>query len=476
MRRVCASTPEIKATATTNAAIFFMESRFSIAVQSNCRKVHRSLNFFPVKLYRLQRMTFPVRNRPKEFLLRFLFAWCLLYIATLNFEYSLLPDVTEWFGNTFYHFASWTARVVFGITLSGGPDFYSDSLLVYIHVFNITLVAVLISATWTIRARSVFTETTLWPFLLVVLRYFIALMLFMYGFSKIYKWQFFSPEPNTLYQTVGNTPRDLLYWTSMGTSYTYSVFMGVIEVAPAVLLLFRRTTLIGAIIAFLVLLNVVFVNLGFDITVKIHSITLALMSFMLVLPARKRLLAFFTGQPTAAWSYPALKWQPRQRWILPAMKFAVVLLILVEANYRYFETMNFNNDVADKPPLYGAYIVTYCELDPHNPARDHAIYIEDDQAPTIQKLFFHSRGYIIFQMSNDTWIDHPITLDTVNSTITISDTAEMNIPQEITWAKLSDSTYTFEGFCNGTYRRWYANKADLEKLPLLQEEFTWIDE
>ena len=51
----------------------------------------------------------------------------------------------------------------------------------------------------------------------------------------------------------------------------YQMFLGWGELIPAVLLLFRRTTLIGALIMFVVMLNVFLINIFFDVCVKLNS-------------------------------------------------------------------------------------------------------------------------------------------------------------------------------------------------------------
>ena len=99
----------------------------------------------------------------------------------------------------------------------------------------------------------------------------LAFFLLRYGFDKLFKHQFYLPEPNTLYTPVGLLSKDILFWTSMGTSHSYNVFMGLIEIIPAFLLFFKRTRMLGGLISFAVLLNVLMINIGFDITVKILS-------------------------------------------------------------------------------------------------------------------------------------------------------------------------------------------------------------
>ncbi|HTF05067.1 MAG TPA: hypothetical protein VK826_13660 [Bacteroidia bacterium] len=427
-------------------------------------------------------MSLPVTSWPKELLWRFLCVYFFLYITTLSFDYYLLPNITNWFGVPFHYAASFTGELFFGVNLTGAHEFYSDSLLVYVHVFNLVLIATVAAIVWTWKSKRPFSEAKLQPCFFVMLRYFVAFNLFVYGFSKLYKWQFMLPEPNILYTTVGNTPRDLLYWTSMGTSYSYSVFMGLIEIIPGILLLFRRTTVAGAIIAVMVMTNVLAVNLGFDITVKLHSFTLLFMALVILIPARKRLLSFFGGKETAAWKFPAIAWKPKWKWLLPGIKVLVVLVLFGEAHYPYVAVQNFNDDKAERPPMHGAYEIL--ETDYNASGSDGPVYVEDDSpyaAPVLQRIFILRRGYIVFEYSNGNMFDYPLVIDTTNKKFVYTASRD----RYITYAALNDSTYTFESdnFSSSVddgYLApkiiWTVKKLDWEKLPLLEGEFTWIDE
>ena len=404
-----------------------------------------------------------MRARANDVFLRFFFLFSAFYLVTLSMGYSLLPDGSHWLGDIMQPAARFTGDLLFGINLRGDHEFYSDSALVYVHVFNILLLSLFAACVWTWKAKTRFTETQLYPLMLTMLRCFLALMLFIYGFSKIYKWQFYLPEPNTLYQTVGNTPRDLLYWSSMGTSYTYSVFMGVIEVIPAFLLLFRKTALPGALISFGVLLNVVFVNMGFDITVKIHSITLLMMSVVLLVPARKRLTAFFTGKASEEWNYPALQLNLQQKWIAPAVKTAVIIMLLLEANWIFISRNTFNGNLAEKPPLYGAYQVEW--------------YAENGQVflgPNVDDyVFVHSRGYFI--RANESGQQDYHFSQPSDSVMMIDPDYYDGKFTSIECTQYNDSLYDFISSGGEIVYQWRVKKLDMRTLPLLQEEFTWVD-
>lgn len=406
-----------------------------------------------------------------SFLWRWAFLFFTLYVVTLTFDYYLFAPVFDSISVPFRWLAEFTGELFFGVTLLGAGEFYSDSLIVFVHVFNLVLLSFLASLVWTFFSKQKFTETKLYPVLFTVLRYFLALHLLVYGFSKLYKWQFMLPEPNLLYTNVGDMHRDILYWTSMGTSRSYSVFMGVIEIVPAILLLFRRTTLVGALLSVMVLLNVVAVNFGFDITVKLHSMTLLLMSLVLLIPAWKGIVALLTGRAAEDWEYPALKIVSSKKWISPVVKVAVILLLVMEAHYPYTITQTFNDDAAERPPMHGAYEVFETKCIRY----DSTGKCLENTTGLWQRFFINRRGYLIFETEDGELIDYALVIDTVNHVLIADrEIAGENDRLQLRYEKINDSTYAFTDPLD---RKIYtAHKVDLSKLPLLEEEFTWIDE
>jgi hypothetical protein len=69
----------------------------------------------------------------------------------------------------------------------------------------------------------------------------------------------------------------------MGYSTAFTFFGGCAELLPAVFLLFRRTALLGSLLAFAVMLNIVMLNFCYDVPVKLYSLNLLLLSMFLIL-------------------------------------------------------------------------------------------------------------------------------------------------------------------------------------------------
>lgn len=225
--------------------------------------------------------------------LRFILLFVSLFILTVPFGYYFIPDIGRYTAPYFEGIIKWTGVHIFHITKPFTEKIISDSTGMYIHLFILAVIALSGSMIWSLRDDRFFYIGKTKYLLHAATGYYLSLQLFKYGFDKIFKCQFYLPEPNTLFTPIGYLSRDILYWSAIGSSYYYSVFAGMLEILPAVLLLFKRTRIIGAIISLVVMINVVMVNFGFDISVKIYSCFLLLLCSIVAAPGIKKLYNVF---------------------------------------------------------------------------------------------------------------------------------------------------------------------------------------
>ena len=78
-------------------------------------------------------------------------------------------------------------------------------------------------------------------------------------------------------------------WSSIGASFPYEEFVGLVEVAGGVLLFVPRTQLAGALVAFGAMFEVFMLNMTYDVPVKLFSFHLVVMSVVLIAPYAKPL-------------------------------------------------------------------------------------------------------------------------------------------------------------------------------------------
>ena len=140
----------------------------------------------------------------------------------------------------------------------------------------------------------------------VYLRYLLAAVMLGYGMAKVIPVQFPQPSLVQLITPVGELTRMRLLWLSMGAAPAYEVFTGLCEVTGALLLLSRRTSLLGALILAGSLTNVLALNLAYGIGVQLNVTVYLLMALILIAPDAHRLIGTLFQPPAPA--APAPHW------------------------------------------------------------------------------------------------------------------------------------------------------------------------
>jgi hypothetical protein len=158
-------------------------------------------------------------------------------------------------------------------------------------------------------------------------------MIFSYGFAKVFAGQFPHTMANMDARFVELSPMRVA-WAFFGYSRGYQEFLGWGEVIPSVLLLFRRTTLIGALLMFVVMLNVFLINIFFDVCVKINSGIYASLALYILLQEFGRLWNFFIANKITGPRVDLLLEKPK--WLSISGKIASYLII----GYILYETGN----------------------------------------------------------------------------------------------------------------------------------------
>jgi hypothetical protein len=187
---------------------------------------------------------------------------------------------------------------------------------------------------WSIIDRRARRHDRLYDAFRVLIRYFLANTMFAYGIVKLFGGQFYAPAPLRLVGSYGDSSPMGLLWTFMGSSKAYVIFSGTGETLGAALILFRRTTTLGALILTAVLTNVVALNLCYDVPVKLYSSMYWSMALFLVAADARRLLSVLIANRATAPRNDALT-LPR-RW----MRSARVVIKLAFVGYMLFAAIS----------------------------------------------------------------------------------------------------------------------------------------
>ncbi len=354
---------------------------------------------------------------------------------------------------------------VFGKKLTD-THVHSDTFSMYILVLLLFILALFISLLLLrIKKWSLYRDRVL-GFFYRLFFYYLALQLLKYGLDKVFKNQFYMPEPNTLYTPLGRMSKGLLYWSSMGTSHFYNVFLGSLEALAAIFILIKRTRLIGLLISLAVMLNVVAVNFGFDISVKLYSTFLLYLTIYLLTPYFSRLYRLLL-QKTGTFIPPSDHVVLFRNGFLSAfLKWLIAGIICVEAFYPFITTKNFNGDLAERPYLHGAYEVKQVIVGTDTlAARDSPV----------KRFFIHRQGYLIFQDQEDETQDYKLSYDKDSSLFILTDYQLHKTILSFTYRQ-TDSVLILQYFKDGKEYKLAGKALDWRKLPLVKKRFHWTSD
>ncbi|MGN7889878.1 DoxX family protein [Dyadobacter endophyticus] len=247
-------------------------------------------------------------------------------VAAIYFVIQVLPLDGRFFGtnwlNPQFHdlFALTTYMPAFVSAGVWGIESFANWLIALV-------IAVAGAVLWGFLEREPSEYNVLYYGLRVLLRYRLAVGLIGYGVLKLFKIQLPEPTLSDLHSSYG----DYLPWkiysltTGIGSAY-YEQSIGLVELAAAVLLLFRKTATIGASIAIFVLTNIVIANFAYEFGEHVYSAyLLSIALFLLAYDLPRLYNVFVKRQFTRAESFkPAFA----SNWVVRA-QLAVKILVAV---------------------------------------------------------------------------------------------------------------------------------------------------
>jgi hypothetical protein len=220
----------------------------------------------------------------------------------------------------------------------------------------------------------------------VWVRFFLINMLFGYGFAKAFPNQF--PVPVRMYETAfGDLQPMSLLWAFMGHSTPYQMITGGVELLAALLLIPRRTTLLGAMMTILAMTQVFILNMCYDVPVKLYSFHYLMMGLFLAAPALPALFKLFVlGKPSeSVYEGPlfANRWLNWLGLLIKLIIFGCLLWIHINSGIKRYEQQHLKPD----NPVQGVWDVTAITINGKSP--------ESDEKDVWKKIDLNTRGMVI---------------------------------------------------------------------------------
>jgi hypothetical protein len=256
---------------------------------------------------------------PGRVAFRFLFVYLLLYLLpTVAGVLPLLSYAGQAFeagqGLLVPAFARHVLRL--DSFIDRHPTGSGDTQFNWVSLALFATLAALAAAVWSLATRRR-AHPRLYEILRIYVRYGLGVTMVSYGLAKLFPAQFPPIDPPRLMEPYGQFSPMGVVWAFMGTSTAYQIATGIAETAGGVLLFFRRTSSVGALLLLAVLGNVVLLNFCYDVPVKQYSLHLWLMALFLVAPDARPLLDLLVRRRPVQPRPVAWESQPRsRRWRL----------------------------------------------------------------------------------------------------------------------------------------------------------------
>lgn len=303
------------------------------------------------------------------FFLLFILFFPLDFLGDFQKETSLLV-----FGNL----TNWISKEIFK-TGNARIDFSSDSISMLVMVF----VLLILSFVTALLLKRRFSRQILFFSKEIVIVY-LAVVLMKYGLDKVFKAQFYLPEPNILYSRFGNLDKDILFWSLMGTSRFYSISTGIVELLASLMIIFRKTRVLGLLISVGILVNILLINFGFDISVKFFSLILLSMAVFALKDEWFPLYRFLILKQKVQLEETEPDTKALPLWIF--LRTAFIGFSVVTILFPYVNNGNYNDDLAKRPFLHG-------------------VFENINENSDIRYIFLHRKNYMILMDKDEKMTD-----------------------------------------------------------------------
>ena len=216
----------------------------------------------------------------EKIIFRFLFIFFLLQAVPLDWKYYANLFTINWadlqYKDIFY-LSRYTPQFLSG-------DFEKGSwglaqLVDWILIIGIALAGTVI---WSFKDRKSKSYPVLYYWLRVILRYRLAIGIIGYGFIKFFPLQAPYPSISNLNTSYGDFTDWKLFSMSLGVVPGYESFLGAVEIFAGLLLLFRRTATIGALIILVFTGNVFMSNLAYEGGEHLYSFFLVIAALFIL--------------------------------------------------------------------------------------------------------------------------------------------------------------------------------------------------
>jgi len=261
-----------------------------------------------------------------------------------------------------------------------------------------------------------------------------------------------------------------IFWTMMAISKGYTFFAGLAEFTGGILLLHRKTKLLGSLISIGVLTNVVAVNFFYDIPVKLFSTELLIIALLLIIPYFPRLSkVILTNQAVEKITPKSFYNEGKWKTIRPFLKWGFIAIFCYTTLSSALKAYDFHTEKEKTIPLYGLYEISNV--------------VTNNDSITVQVKYADTWRYLIIEYANSAQIlqidmskkAYEFEVDSIAKKFTLKNFRDSEDVYTFNYEK-TDSTLTFSGIIKKDTFKYTSKRIEKDDFLLMNRGFHWINE
>jgi uncharacterized membrane protein YphA (DoxX/SURF4 family) len=409
---------------------------------------------------------------PNGWLRRFIFRFASVYLILFNLPFPLALHTwsDEHYTHLWQAIIPWVSEHLLQMGRISLPGFInSDSMGGWIRVWCCLTVSMVSALFWVWFDRQRRYDGAIHHFVRVYVRYVLAAAMLSYGTAKVVGMQFEFPKLSQMQMTYADSSPQMLLWTFMGYGTAYSVLGGGAELLAGILLLFRRTVMLGALILVAVMINVVMLNFSYHVGLKLYSMHLLFFGVFLLGPDLNRLAdMFFFNRPVAPVPLERT-WRGR-----PMSVGALVSKVLIVSWIFYYEAapkLQFavGSHNMTKSELFGIYEVETFTRE----GRAMPLLLTDTNCWRRVEIDANGDGWVR-HMDNSYFFGFSSTTDPSRSKLTLNRDAKGDLTAIVlTYTREAPDRLRLVGKLDGAEVAMLLHRIDEKSLPLVKSKFRW---
>ena len=407
----------------------------------------------------------------QRIIFRFIFCYFILFLVFFTGQafpiwmIRFLDFINEFLQNIYNASIGWIASIFLKQEIrqfrNGGDNLFNNVAVV--TFLTLSLIGTIV---WSAISKNKSHEK-LSRIFFTALRYYLAILMFDYGLAKVFGIQFRYPAPGDLLKPLGDHIPYTLLWRFMGYSKLYCIITGSVEILGGVLLLFRKTTMLGAVLTFGALCNVFILNVSYGIDVKLFSLNLLIIAVVLMTPNLKNIYDFIILHKSSfiPVMQPAFDWQKR-RFFPKILKIFFLCYLGYNALSRPIKFLP--QLAAMKSAFYGAYQVEDFIL--------NGISLPPLTTDTIRwkKMIVDNKWGVLVQYMSDSTKWYSGTIDTVSKSVELKDPEDTSFKSKFFYVSTQPQKYMFKEIWRNDSIVVNLQKMDLNQFRLVKSKRPWI--